>query len=259
VTEALLDTHCHVDAYNDPVAVLDEARNAGIEVVAVTEDPGRFRLLRTRLGRRSGVYTGIGLHPLRVTHHAHAELQRLLRLLPDADWVGEVGLDFSRAGAATRHQQLRAFDALLAQDAVLRRPITVHSRAAERETVQRLVQARAIAVLHWYTGPLSVAEEAIAGGLWFSVNPAMVASKRTATLLKLLPPDRVVLETDGPFARHRGRAARPPDTVSIVEHLARVWGLANPATRAQIIDNQTRLLGAARSGSRDHHNSECQP
>jgi TatD DNase family protein len=46
VTTTLLDTHCHIDVYPDPVGVLNQAQAAGVHVVAVTEDPGRFRLLR---------------------------------------------------------------------------------------------------------------------------------------------------------------------------------------------------------------------
>ena len=243
----LLDTHCHLDVYDDPIAVLDDARKAHVEVVAVTEDPGRFRLLRTRLGQRPGIYLAIGLHPLRITNHSRADLTRLLRLLPHADWVGEIGLDFSRAGSATRTQQLEIFDALLAEDAVRQRPITVHSRGAERETVTRILQTDATAVLHWYTGPFSIAELAIDGGLWFSVNPSMLKSQKTARLLRLVPPKQVLLETDGPFARHHGRAARPTDLEAVVEHLAEAWQQPVENAHAQILENQSRLWAAIRS------------
>lgn len=240
-TAALLDTHCHLDAYDDPLAVLHEARRAHVDVVAVTENPGRFRLLRTRLGRRDGVYLGIGLHPLRVTNRSGADLTRLLRLLPHADWVGEVGLDFSRAGVATRAQQLHAFEFLLAEDVVRQRPMTVHSRGAERDTVTRLLQTNVTAVLHWYTGPISVAEQAISGGLWFSFNPGMIRSRKAVELLRRVPPSQVLLETDGPFARHGSRAAHPADLPVVVEHLARVWDMPETEVRAQILENQSRI------------------
>ncbi|MBO0885267.1 MAG: TatD family hydrolase [Mycobacterium sp.] len=151
--ESLLDTHCHVDGYSDPISVLDAAARAGVNVVAVTEDPGAYRRLRTRLGRRPGVQVALGLHPLRAAQVGQADLARFFRLLPQADWVGEVGLDFSRAGIATRKEQLRVLDTILADASALRRPITVHCRGAERDTVAHLEQAKpAAAVLHWYTG-----------------------------------------------------------------------------------------------------------
>ena len=242
MTAMLLDTHCHLDAYDNPIAVLDEARAAQVAVVAVTEDPGRFRLLRTRIGQRDDVYLGIRMHPLRVTGRSRSELSRLIRMLPHTDWIGEVGLDFSRSGIATAHQQLETFDALLAEYAVRQRPITVHSRGAERETVARLLQTDVTAVLHWYTGNLTVAEEAIDGGLWFSINPAMIKSRKAAGLLRILPPSQVLLETDGPFARCAGRPARPADLQIVVEYLALVWRKTAENVRVQILDNQSRLL-----------------
>jgi TatD DNase family protein len=243
VTQApLIDTHCHLDAYDNPILVLDEARAAGVHVVAVTEDPGRHRLLRTRLGQRPVVEVALGMHPLRVAQASMGEVARFRRLLPQATWVGEVGLDFSRAGAATRNQQLRVFDALLAETRTGSRPLSVHSRRAEREVVDRLLDARVRAVLHWYTGPLAVAEDALAGGLWFSINPAMAASTRSKALLARLPPGRVLLETDGPFARQGGRSARPADLVPLLQRLAELWTVSVEEARATIVDNQARLL-----------------
>lgn len=239
----LIDTHCHLGAYDNPMLVLDQARAAGVHVVAVTEDPGQYRLLRTRLGRRPGVEVALGMHPLRVAQASMAEVvARFRRLLPQATWVGEVGLDFSRAGAATRSQQLRTFDALLAEMRAGSWPVSVHSRRAEREAVDFLLEARVRAVLHWYTGPLAVAEDALAGGLWFSVNPAMAASARSRALLAHLPPGRVLLETDGPFARHGGRSARPTDLVPLVRRLADLWTVSVEEARATLVDNQLRML-----------------
>jgi TatD DNase family protein len=242
VTLPLIDTHCHLDAYDNPLLVLDQARAASVHVVAVTEDPGRYRRLRTRLGRRPGVEVALGMHPLRVAGGSVAEVVRFRRLMPQATWVGEVGLDFSRAGAATRNQQLRTFDALLAELRAGSWPVSVHSRRAERQAVDRLLDARVRAVLRWYTGPLAVADDALAGGLWFSVNPAMTASARSRALLARLPPGRVLLETDGPFARHGGHPARPADLISLVRWLADLWAVSVEEARATIVDNQTRML-----------------
>ncbi|WP_083473886.1 TatD family hydrolase [Frankia sp. R43] len=239
----LTDTHCHIDAYDDPLAVLDEARAAGIHVVAVTEDPGKHRLLRARLGRRAGVDVALGLHPLRAGAASPHELTRFLRLLPQSMWIGEIGLDFSRAGVQTRHQQLRVFEAILAIPELRTRPVTVHSRGAERETITRLAQAGVRAILHWYTGPLTVIDDALTAGLFFSINPAMIRTKKAAALLQYIPRDRVLLETDGPYARHGGRPARPVDLVSTLENLASLWDTSAAETRTTVSDNLHRLPG----------------
>ena len=68
----------------------------------------------------------------------------------------------------------------------------------------------------------------------------MAASTRSRALLARLPPDRVLLETDGPFARHGGRAARPGDLIALV--LAGLWTLSVEEARATLVDNQSRVL-----------------
>jgi len=70
------------------------------------------------------------------------------------------------------------FDALLALPRLRDLPVTVHTRGAERITVQRLADAGTRAILHWYTGPLGVADDALAAGMSFSINPAMVLRRR---------------------------------------------------------------------------------
>jgi TatD DNase family protein len=244
-TRALTDTHCHIDGYDTPLAVLDEARAAGVHVVAVTEDPGQYRLLRTRLGRRAGVDIALGFHPLRAGAASPHDLARFLRLLPQATWIGEIGLDFSLAGAATRTQQLRIFDTILADPQLRSRPVTVHSRGAERETITRLAQAQVPAILHWYTGPLAAVDDALSAGLWFSINPAMTRSKKAGELLQRLPPERVLLETDGPFARCGNRSATPTDLHGIVESLARRWDTSISEARETIVQNQSNFQALA--------------
>lgn len=124
---ALLDSHCHLTGYQDPVAVLRQAADASVDVVAVTEDPGEYRLLRARLGRRPGVHPALGMHPLRAHSFTPADLARFLRMLPEAEWIGEIGLDYSPAGRSTRRAQLRIFEAILSDPRTGALPMTVHS------------------------------------------------------------------------------------------------------------------------------------
>jgi len=236
---ALWDTHCHLTGYDRPAAVMAKAAAAGVGIVAVSEDPGQYRVLRTRLGRRPEVVAALGMHPLHAASFTPADLARFLRLLPDASWIGEIGLDFSPAGRPSRRAQLRIFEGILSDPRTTTLPLTIHSRGAERETIQQLAQARAPrAILHWYTGPVGLVEEAVAADLWFSVNPAMIASARAQRLLQEIPPDRVLLETDGPFTRHHGRPSLPSDLSSLVSRLAALWSMDEDGARQRLNANQ---------------------
>lgn len=245
-TERLLDTHCHVSAYTDPVAILRRADEAGIAVVAVTEDPDEYRRLRTRLGRRQHVDVALGLHPLRAASFGPNDLARFFRLVPQTNWIGEVGLDYSRAGVATARAQKRVFDVVLTEAQPGRHPLTVHSRGAEKDVIQRLADAGLPAVLHWYTGPLNLVDDALQAGAYFSINIAMTRSRKFPSLLQAIPRDRVLLETDGPYAKDRGQPARPDGLSEIVAALSCSWGTDVTETTAIVQTNQTRFLTAER-------------
>jgi TatD DNase family protein len=238
----LLDTHCHVSAYADPVATLRDADQAGVAVIAVTEDPDEYRRLRTRLGRREHVEVALGLHPLRAASFGPNELARFFRLVPQTNWIGEVGLDYSPAGAATAKAQQRVFDIVLTEAQPGWHPLTVHSRGAEDDVVQRLADAGLPAILHWYSGPLNLIGEALQAGLYFSINVAMTRSRKFPSLMREIPQDRILLETDGPYAKDRGRPARPNGLEDVATALGNFWGTDLAATTKIVHANQSRFL-----------------
>jgi TatD DNase family protein len=98
------------------------------------------------------------------------------------------------------------------------------------------------AVLHWYSGPLGLVDDALAAGLYFSINPAMVRSKRGNALIAAIPPSRILLETDGPYAATRKRPAQPDDLHEVVSVLARVWQLSADAAANLLRENINALM-----------------
>ena len=238
----LIDTHCHLGMYPDPVSVLRAAQETQTSIVAVTEDPDEYRRLRTRLGSRSEIDLALGLHPLRAASFTANDFARFFRFVPQCAWIGEVGLDFSRAGAATRKQQLRVFDMVLTEAQPGRHPLTLHSRGAEKEVIRCLADAKLPGVLHWYSGPLGPIEDGLAAGLYFSLNTAMTFSKRFPSLLRAIPRERILLETDGPYAKAQGRVAYPHELPDMVKNLAHAWSIAPDSARSVITENQKRFL-----------------
>jgi Tat protein secretion system quality control protein TatD with DNase activity len=137
----LIDTHCHVDAYPDTASVLASAASAGVEVIAVTNSPDAYNRLATLLPRSGPARPALGLHPLHASQLGMTGVLRFSRMAARAAWIGEIGLDFSAAGRGSRPAQLAVFEALLALPQLRDRPVTVHTRDAEREAVQRLANA----------------------------------------------------------------------------------------------------------------------
>jgi TatD DNase family protein len=159
-------------------------------------------------------------------------------------YVGEVGLDFSRHGRDTKEAQEKVLERLLAQPAIRHKVITVHSRGAEGAVIERLEAAGVIATLHWYTGPDRLIAEALEAGLYFSINPAMLRTEKGKALIAKLPHDRVLTESDGPFAKAWGHPAGPTDMARLVSEVAQLWGVAPDEARGQIYNNLARLYAA---------------
>lgn len=241
----LLDTHCHLDAYADPLEVLHAAQQSRVDFVAVTESPDAYRRLRTRLGRRSGVVVGLGLHPASRAAAAQGQLERFFRLASSADWIGEVGLDYNATTTRPeKARQLDVFHSLLNHTVVSDKPLSVHSRGAAPETIRAIAQGRARrVVLHWYSGPTRLLDTALDAECRFSINPAMLGTKGQE-LIRAIPRNRVLCETDGPYCRTRGRPAQPSDVPDVAEVLARFWQVDPAEAWEQLDRNRQELVGA---------------
>jgi TatD DNase family protein len=235
-----IDTHCHLDLLPDSARALDGAPNT--IVVAVTELPSRFRLLSTQLSREKRVRVALGLHPLRAATAGALEEGLLVRQLDRTDYVGEVGLDFSKQGRETQRVQLRVFERLLAESALRRKVVSIHSRGADRVAIERLRHARVRAILHWYTGPPGLVDDALSAGMYFSVNPSMLRSEKGRAVIAALPINRVLTESDGPFARTNGASSAPRDIASVVATLGIKWDMTADEARQVVHDNFASLL-----------------
>jgi TatD DNase family protein len=174
-----------------------------------------------------------------------------VRQLPNTEYVGEVGLDFSRHGKDTKAAQLRVFDRLLAQPTLRDKIVTVHSRGADAIVIQRLRAAGVTAILHWYTGSLGLIEDALAAGLYFSINPAMLRSEKGRRVIEAVPLNRTLTESDGPFAKSQGHPAGPADMRTLVAELAELWKTDPADVRQQLYDNLGELYAATVGKARD--------
>lgn len=237
-----LDSHCHLDLFENPQATLNDAPNT--IVVAVSELPSRFRLLEARFQRDRRVRVALGLHPLRADTAGPIEEGQLIRALSRVEYVGEIGLDFSRHGRDTKKSQLRVLDRLLAEPLLRHRVVTAHSRGAEKTIIDRLADAKVAAILHWYTGPVGLIDDALAAGLYFSINPAMLRTEKGRSTISAIPHDRVLTESDGPFAKTGTRTTAPADMALLTAELGRRWDVTADSAAAVVHENMANLYGA---------------
>ena len=97
-------------------------------------------------------------------------------------------------------------------------------------------------VWHWYTGTNKVLDLALEAGHYFSINPAMTKSKKGASMLARIPPERVLTESDGPFVKIGTRDAVPSDVELAERALAEIWKVDHDAARKMIMANFHRII-----------------
>jgi TatD DNase family protein len=242
----MLDTHCHLDQYPSPLAVARSAERAGITVIAVTHLPSHYEQGRAHVASFKRVRLALGLHPLLAPQHA-SELAAFARLLPTTSYVGEIGLDFSQHGRATKDVQIRSFSEVLKLLRGNPRFVTLHSRGAEEATLS-LLQEYEIngAVFHWFSGSMPCALRIADTGHYFSLNPAMVRTKKGQALLRALPREQVLVETDGPFLQVGSRPANPSDVAIVYTELASVWAVDREEAVSRVAGNFRNIISTLR-------------
>jgi TatD DNase family protein len=240
----LIDFHCHLDLFDDPDAIASQSEAADIYVLSVTTTPKAWRAASALSKHRRHIQTALGLHP-QLAHERHQELPLFEALLQETRYVGEIGLDGSKDFRQHAEVQSRVFEHVLgcARDSG-GRIFTIHSRGAAEAVVSRLnrFKCSSTAVLHWFSGTKSELKLAIASGCWFSVGPAMLRSAKGMGLAELMPSDRVLTETDGPFAQIGTRPLKPSDVQIAVAQLAELWGLEVDGVHARLASNLRELV-----------------
>lgn len=241
---SVIDSHCHIDQYDDPECVAKLAERHKVLTVAVTNLPSHYLLAVEHLSTFTHVQPALGLHPLLSSNHAR-ELSEFVRLASHARHIGEIGLDFSRSGRDTRDIQVASFRTVLS--ALKWRThglVTVHSRAAEDAVLDCLDACPISSVcFHWYSGPDRTLKRILDAGHLLSFNPSMIASKRWTRLFRKVPRDRVLTETDGPFTLCNSVRSQPTDIRSVLEWIASQWDCSWTEAEGQVAMNFARVAG----------------
>lgn len=248
----MIDFHCHVDLYPDPEAIVAQAREKGIYILAVTTTPLAWQGTKALIADAPRIKVALGLHPELVAER-HTEVELLCSGIADAKYVGEIGLDGSPPHRPSLALQRQVFDRILQTCAAQNgRIMTVHSRGAATMVLDALESkpAAGIAVLHWFSGTRRELDRAVTLGCWFSVGPAMLKGGKGRSLVSAMPQDRVLTETDGPFARQGSVPLMPWDVDQAISHLAHLWNIPVGQAAEVVEANFKKLLASSEAPNR---------
>lgn len=244
---AVIDFHCHLDLYDDPIAIAREAARRQVYVLSVTTTPSAFAGTARLAPPGSRIRTALGLHP-ELAVARERELPQFERHLPRTAYVGEIGLDGSKPHRSTLDRQAGIFmDILMLSARAGGRVLSIHSRDA-RKLLLDLLEVEPMAgtpILHWFSGTESEVQRAADMGCWFSVGPSMLASARGRAVAAAMPKDKILPETDGPFGMDRGRAHFPWDAKLVNPTLSNLWRDEERNVEQQLLANLKTMTEVA--------------
>lgn len=237
-----IDMHCHLDLYPEPFKVAEECNIRGTYVLSVTTTPKAWHGTCRLAEGHPRIRTALGLHP-QIAHQRFGELELFDVLLPETKYVGEIGLDGGKGFKDYWDIQLKVFRHIL--QSVHRsggRIMTIHSRASAADVLDEISGIDGVPILHWFTGTKKQLKRAVDIGCWFSVGPAMLNTKKGEELISMIPQNRILTETDGPFAKCDGNVLMPWDSDIAVKKLSLAWGQEIEQTDTILKENLKLLL-----------------
>lgn len=246
----MIDFHCHLDLYRDPAKIIADADEAGIYVLSVTTTPKAWvGTARLALGKKR-IRTALGMHP-QIVHERMGEMRLFEDLSVRTRYIGEIGLDGSPGHGGFAAEQKKAFGhALAVSERAGGKILTIHSRRAVDEVLAMLrhYPEAGAPILHWFSGTDRQLREAAAMGCWFSVGPLMLQSEKGRRLAAQMPVDRILTETDGPFATAKAKPLVPTDAWVAVRQLASIWRVDQKASATRLKQNLRALLATVPDG-----------
>jgi TatD DNase family protein len=245
----VIDTHAHLTSLDDPDEAIQRAAEAGVtRILTVGTSVDDCRRALELAERNEGVFAILGIHPHDAGTATADDLAALRELLahPKALAVGETGLDWFR-DYAPRDDQRRLFDAELELSAELGKPVVVHTRAADDDTLAALADHGGTVVLHCFSSPHMLPAALDRG--WY-VSFAGNATFPKAVDLRLaatkVPAERLLAETDSPYLAPqpvRGKRNEPAYVAHTLASLARARGQEPAELERQIERNASGCFG----------------
>jgi len=243
----LIDTHTHLDDARfdgDRDAVIARAREAGVEtLITIGCDLASSRAAVSLADRYPFIYATVGVHPHEVKcigDDWYDELRRLAQH-PKAVAYGEIGLDYHYNHSPPKLQRDRFREQVcLARELGL--PIVIHTREAQEDTIKILKEEKGSevgGVFHCFSGDAWLAKDALDMGFFLSFSGVITFQNATMLrdIMKTVPMDRLLVETDCPFLTpvpHRGKRNEPAYVKFVAEKIAELKGSTEPMSVEEI-------------------------
>ena len=268
----LIDSHAHLDFYEDREEVLTRARQAGVETIlaiGIGEGPDFMHQALEIAHTHPSIYATAGIHPEAAHLATPTALEKLAKLAVDPKCIaiGEIGLDYYHLENPSIEIQQQAFIAQMKIAAQTRKPIIIHCRTSELATPQAKQKYEPAdawedllnliaehwthhalpGIMHCFSGNVEQANRSIEANFYlsFAGNLTYPRSIDIREAAAIAPVDRILVETDCPFLApipHRGQRNEPALVTHTAAALADLRGISPEEVATITTENFHRLF-----------------
>ena len=255
----LIDSHCHLDDYEDLPTILANARNAGVDkllAIGIGDGPNTMHRARDLAHAHPNIFATAGIHPQEAHQATPENLAKLTTLAADPRCIaiGEIGLDYYHLDNPDIPTQQAAFIAQMKIAATARKPITIHCRTSELATPQSKAKYGSAdawedllslihehwaptglpGIMHCFSGNQDQADRSLAAGFYLSFAGNVTYPKSTIiqAVAATAPANRILVETDAPFLAPiplRGQTNEPAFVAHTARFIAELRGISTEA------------------------------
>lgn len=198
------DAHCHLDLIDNMPEFINQMLSSDLGLFAVGTTPKAYSKEVNFCKKTCNIYVGLGLHPQLVSS-GYEDIGLFKTLFEKTHYIGEVGLDFSKEYIRTKHSQIETFSEIIKLcERYGEKVVSIHSLKSVSTVIEILEaykrQRSNKYIFHWFTGTASQLKKAIEMGCYFSINPRMLKTKKGLEVIRTVPINYMLLETDVPFS-----------------------------------------------------------
>ena len=256
MSNKIVDSHCHLNfpQFKDKLdEIVNRALDKGVsKMLTISTKLNEISNLEDISKTYSEVYNSVGVHPHECKNYKDLCLEDLLKYTknPKCIGIGESGLDFYYENSP-KELQIELFKIHIEAARKSFLPLIVHTRAADSETIEilqnEMKRGKFTGLIHCFSASRELAEKAIDLGFYISLSGIITFNKSNElrNIVKELPLNRLLLETDAPYLApepYRGKCNEPSYVVHTAERLANIMNVNIDTVAKKTTENFNKLF-----------------
>lgn len=241
-----IDAHNHLDFYGDKLYKAIKIINKNkIQTLACSTDEESYLFAKKLSKDNPFIIPCFGIHPWKADENFR-NLDRFEKFIIETPIVGEIGLDFHWVLEKEKYPyQLKVLRFFFEKAKKYDKVTNLHTKGAEKEVLELIKKYELRSpIIHWYSGPFEILKELLKYGCYFTISVDIGYSKITEEIVKYLPMEKILTETDGPTALEwvNGDFGYPDYIQGIITKISVLKNIPKEEVIKQIYNNFNTLI-----------------